>query len=79
MMMLAIQITAEPGNPKHRRYQKMTVLPPIGKQDPYPALQLTVIHAHERDVPPGRAGIEWKLLTNLPVRSRAQAIGKLDW
>ena len=61
------------------RYQQMTVLPPIGKQDRYPALQLTVIHAHERDVPPGREGIEWKLLTNLPVRSRAQAIEKLDW
>ncbi|CAB3775218.1 IS4 family transposase [Paraburkholderia humisilvae] len=61
------------------RYQQMTVLPPIGKQDRYPALQFTVIHAHERDVPPGRTGIEWKLLTNLPVRSRAQTIEKLDW
>ncbi|MGF6969486.1 hypothetical protein OKW43_006581 [Paraburkholderia sp. WC7.3g] len=61
------------------RYQRITVLPPIGKQNRYPALQLTAIHAHERDVPPGRAGIEWKLLTNLPVQSRAQAIEKLDW
>jgi hypothetical protein len=61
------------------RYQRMTVLPPIGKKNRYPALQLTVIHAHERDVPPGRSGIEWKLLTNLSVRSRAEAIEKLDW
>ena len=61
------------------RYQRMTVLPPIGKQSRYPALQLTVIHAQERDVPPGRPGIEWKLLTNLPVQSRAEAIEKLDW
>jgi IS4 transposase len=30
-------------------------------------------------VPPGRTGIEWKLVTNLPVRSRAEAIEKLDW
>jgi hypothetical protein len=30
-------------------------------------------------VPPGRSGIEWKLLTNLSVRSRAEAIEKLDW
>ena len=61
------------------RYQRMTVLPPIGKQSRYPALQLTVIHAQERDVPPRRPGIEWKLLTNLPVQSRAEAIEKLDW
>lgn len=57
----------------------MTVLPPIGKQSRYPALQLTVIHAQERDVPPGRPGIKWKLLTHLPVQSRAEAIGKFDW
>lgn len=60
------------------RYQRMTVLPPIGKQSRYPALQLTVIHAQGRDVPPGRPGIEWKLLTKLPVPSRAEAIEKLD-
>ncbi|MGF6383233.1 hypothetical protein OKW31_006234 [Paraburkholderia atlantica] len=61
------------------RYQPMTVLPPIGKQNRYPARQLTVLHAHERDPPPGRARIEWKLITILPVRSRAEAIEKLDW
>lgn len=56
------------------RYQRMTVLPPIGKKNRYPALQLTVIHAHahERDVPPGRSGIEWKLLTNPSVRSNRE-------
>ena len=37
------------------------------------------IEAQERDVPPGRPGIKWKLLTHLPVQSRAEAIGKLDW
>jgi hypothetical protein len=61
------------------RYQRMTVLPPIGKQNRYRALQLTVLHAQERDPPTGRPRIEWKLLTNLPVRSRAEAIEKLDW
>ncbi|MFP4897475.1 IS4 family transposase, partial [Paraburkholderia sp. EG304] len=61
------------------RYQPMTVLPPIGKQNRYRAPQLTVLHAQERDPPPGRARIEWKLITNLPVRSRAEAIEKLDW
>jgi hypothetical protein len=61
------------------RYQRMTVLPPIGEQNRYPELQLTVLHAQERDPPPGRPRIEWKLITDLPVRSRADAIEKLDW
>lgn len=61
------------------RYQRMTVLPPIGKQSRYPALQLSVIHARERNAPGTRAPIEWKLITDLPVSSRAQAVEKLDW
>ncbi|MFL9999187.1 hypothetical protein PQR34_48235 [Paraburkholderia sediminicola] len=61
------------------RYQRMTVLPPIGEQSSYPALPLTVLHAQERDPPPGRPRVEWKLITDLPVRSRAEAIEKLDW
>ena len=61
------------------RYQRMKVLPPVGKQNRYPESQLTVLHAQERDPPPGRARIEWKLITDLPVRSRAEAIEKLDW
>jgi hypothetical protein len=56
------------------RYQQMTVLPPVGKQGSYPALQLTVLHAQERDPPPGHRRIEWKLIIDLPVRSRAEAI-----
>ncbi|WP_176052202.1 hypothetical protein [Paraburkholderia caribensis] len=55
------------------------MLPLIGKQNRYPALQLTVLQAQERDLPPGRARIEWKLITNLPVCSLAEAIEKLDW
>lgn len=51
------------------RYQRMTVLPPIGKQNRYPALQLSVIHARERNAPAKRAPIEWKLITDLPVSS----------
>jgi hypothetical protein len=55
------------------------VLPPIGKQKQYPPLDLTVIHAQERDAPPDRAPLEWKLITNLPVRSKADAVEKIDW
>ena len=40
---------------------------------------LTVIHAQERDAPEGSEAIDWKLITDLPVRSRAEAIEKLDW
>jgi hypothetical protein len=61
------------------RYRRITVLPPIGKQRRYPALELTVIHALERGTPTGRKPIEWKLITNLPVASRKQAVEKLDW
>ncbi|PQV42731.1 IS4 family transposase [Paraburkholderia sp. BL21I4N1] len=61
------------------RYQRMTVLPPIGKQSRYPALQLWVIHARERNAPGTRAPIECRLITDLPVSSRAQAVEKLDW
>lgn len=61
------------------RYRRIAVLPPIGKQRRYPALSLTVIHALEQGTPTGRKRIEWKLITNLPVTSRRQAIEKLDW
>jgi hypothetical protein len=61
------------------RYRRMRVLPPIGKQQRYPATTLYVIHAQERGTPKGRERIEWKLLTDLPVTSRAEAIEKLSW
>jgi hypothetical protein len=40
---------------------------------------VTVIHATERSEPKGRKPLEWKLITDLPVRSRRDAIEKLDW
>jgi hypothetical protein len=61
------------------RYRQIGVLPPIGKQKLYPPLELTVLHAQERDAPPGRAPLQWKLITNLPVRSKAEAVEKIDW
>ena len=61
------------------RYRKIRVLPPIGKQNRYPALTLTVIHAEERGTPKNRKRIEWKLITDLPVGSRTDAIEKLEW
>ena len=63
----------------HLRFRRLTVHPPIGKHRRYPALSLTVIHAHEDGTPEGREPIRWKLLTNLPVEDLACAIEKLDW
>jgi hypothetical protein len=61
------------------RYRKICVQPPIGKQKRYPALTLTIIHAQERGTPKNRKKIDWKLITDLPVGSRADAIEKLEW
>src|SRR5437588_840904 len=61
------------------RFRKLRVLPPIGKQKRYPALTLTVIHAEERGTPKNRKKIDWKLITDLPVQSRKDAIEKLEW
>jgi hypothetical protein len=61
------------------RSRRMTVRPPIGKQRRYPTLELTVIHADERQAPAGREPIRWRLLTNLAVDDLGAATGKLDW
>ncbi len=61
------------------KYQRIRVHPPIGKQKKYPALTLTVIHAKEQTAPKGRDRIDWKLITNLPIRSRKDAVEKLSW
>lgn len=61
------------------RYRRIRVLPPIGKQKRYPALMLTVIHAEERGTPANRDKIIWKLITDLPVRSRRDAVEKIQW
>lgn len=61
------------------RWRRLRVLPPVGKQRRHPPLTLTVIHAEERGAPKNRERISWKLITDLPVRSRVEAIEKLRW
>jgi len=61
------------------KYRRIRVLPPIGKQRQYPALTLTVLHAVERGTPKNREKIEWKLITDLPVKSMTEAVEKLEW
>lgn len=60
------------------KFERIAVLPPTGKQNRYRALDLTVIHASERGAPKGRKPIEWKLITDLPVRGRSDAIEKIN-
>jgi hypothetical protein len=60
------------------KFRRILVQPPLYKQRRYPALELTVLHA-VRGKPHGRDPIDWKLITNLPVTTRAQAIEKLQW
>ena len=60
-------------------YQRLTVLASPGKKNVPLQLELIVVHAQERDTPPGREPLQWKLITNLPVDSEAQAIEKVDW
>src|SRR4029078_644522 len=60
-------------------YPKSPAGPRVGKKTRYPALTLTVMHAQERGTPKNRKKIDWKLITDLPVCSRADAIEKLEW
>ncbi len=61
------------------KYHRLRVYPPVDKQKEYPPLMLTVIYAQEASMPRCREKIDWKLITNLPVRSRKDAVEKLAW
>jgi len=61
------------------KYATMTVRPPIGKQKMYHHQNLQIIHAEEISAPEDRAPVIWKLITNLPVETHADAVHKLGW
>lgn len=61
------------------KFERLHLLPPIGKQKQYPPLELTVVHAKERGKPKNRKPIDWKLITDLPVRSLKDTLEKLQW
>jgi hypothetical protein len=48
-------------------------------QGPQEALRVWVIWAKEEDPPKGSVGLDWKLITNLPILSFAEACEKLNW
>jgi hypothetical protein len=78
-----IKVKDDKGDPDEAlleiRFRKLRILPPIGKQKKYPALTLTAIHAQEQGTPKRRKKIEWKLLTDLSVQSRKDAVEKIEW
>jgi Transposase DNA-binding/Transposase DDE domain len=61
------------------KYHRLRIHPPVGKQKEYPPLMVTVIYAQETSTPRGRDKIDWKLITNLSVRSHKDAVEKLTW
>jgi hypothetical protein len=61
------------------KFEELQLLPPIGKQKKYPSLELTVIHAQGCGKPKNRKRIDWKLITDLPIKSFADAVEKLQW
>ena len=61
------------------KYRRIKVLPPIGKKNKYPELYLTVIYAEEKNKPKNREKISWKLITDLSVKSKKEAIEKIKW
>lgn len=78
-----IEVRDANGNPQTAdleiKYERLQLRPPIGKQRQYPPLELTVLHAQERGKPKNRKRIDWKLITDLPVRTLKEAIKKLRW
>lgn len=79
----AVEVAAEDGAVSmaelELRFARVRVLPPIGKQKRYPALELTILHAREITEPEGRARLDWKLATDLPVADLDEAVGMLRW
>ena len=63
------------------KFEKLTIRPSFGpKSKIYPDTEVTVITAKEVEKPQGsREPIDWKLATNLPVKSLTAAIEKLEW
>src|SRR5215475_969282 len=75
----SIEVRDANGNPDivdlDIKFERLHLLPPIGKQKQYPPLDLTVVHVKERGKPKkkNRKLIDWKLITDLPVRSLKDA------
>jgi len=61
------------------KYRQFSVLPPIGKRRKHSPITLTVVTAVETTRRKKRKPLEWRLVTNLPVKSCEEAIEKVKW
>lgn len=61
------------------KFATLKICPPVSKKKRYPPLLLTVVEATEQNAPKDREPIVWKVLTNLPVKSLAEAKEKIQW
>jgi hypothetical protein len=61
------------------KFATIETRPPIGKQKAYQPQKLVYIHALEEGEPEGRSKVDWRLVTNLPVNTLAEAVEKLTW
>lgn len=61
------------------RYRRLRIQTAKSKNKRYPELMVTVIEAREQQKPADRERIDWKLVTDLTVNSRRQAVEKVQW
>jgi hypothetical protein len=61
------------------RYRRLRIQTAKGKKKCYPDQVVTVIEAREQQTPPERDRIDWKLITDLAVNSRREAVEKVQW
>ncbi len=61
------------------RSRRIHIFQPVGKRKRYPEIAVAAINAQERTQPKGREPIDWRLVTDLPVCTRGEAIEKWDW
>jgi hypothetical protein len=61
------------------RYRRLRIQTARAKKKRYPEMKVTVIEAREQQAPVDRDRIDWKLITDLAVDSRRQAVEKVQW
>ena len=61
------------------RYRRLRIQTAQAKKKRYPEMKVTVIEAREQQTPTDRDRIDWKLITDLAVNSRRQAVEKVQW
>lgn len=60
-------------------FRRVNILPSPGKQKLFQPQEVTVIVAKEQECPTDREPIHWRLLTDLPVKTRLDALEKIQW